>query len=309
MPPAGARDGLLFGLLGLIWGSAYLAVEVAGVALGPLTFVAMRLAIGGAVLVAILAVRRERLPSLARMGHVAVVGLTGVALPFTLITWGQRGVDGGLASLFNAATPLFTVLLASLVLADEPLRAGRLVGILVGLAGVVIVVGGGIQGGGAPVSIVALLLAVASYAVTAVYTRRFLRGERPSAVASGQVLTGLAMTAPLALLLERPTLDLPPAETVGALLWLGVVATGIAPLLFFHLIRTWGAARTSVVNYLIPLVGVTTGAVVFGESIGPATVVGGLVVVAGMAVATRASATGLPDGLAADRARVATAAA
>jgi drug/metabolite transporter (DMT)-like permease len=226
------------------------------------------------------------------IGHVALVGLSGVALPFTLITWGQRGVDAGLASLFNAATPLFTVVLAGLLLRDEPLRPGRLAGVVVGFGGVVVVVGGGIEGGGSPASIVALLVAVASYAVTAVYTRRFLRGQRPVALAAGQILTGLAITAPLAVLIERPALIVPPAATVEALLWLGVTASAVAPLLFFHLIASWGAARTSIVNYLIPLVGVSAGAVILGESVGPATVLGGLVVIAGVAIATRAPARG-----------------
>ena len=290
-----SRDGLLFVVLGLIWGSAYLAVEVAGTALGPLSFVSIRLAIGAAVLLTVLRLRGGRLPSRATMRHVAMVGLTGVALPFTLITWGQRGVDAGLASLFNAATPLFTVILAGLVLHEEPLRAGRLAGILIGLGGVVVVVGAGIDGGGSAGSIAAMLLAVASYAVTAVYARRHLSGQRPLSIATGQVLAGLAMTAPLALHIEQPDLVVPPAVTIEALLWLGLAASAVAPVLFFHLIGNWGAARTSVVNYLIPLVGVSSGAIVLGESVGPTTAIGGLVVVAGVAIATRATGPTVPS--------------
>lgn len=290
-----SRDGLLFVLLGLIWGSAYLAVEVGAEALGPLSFVSVRLAIGAAVLLTVLRLRGGRLPSRSTMRHVAVVGLTGVALPFTLITWGQRGVDAGLASLFNAATPLFTVILAGLVLRDEPLRAGRLAGVLIGLGGVVVVVGGGIDGGASAGSIAAMLLAVASYAVTAVYARRHLRGQRPLPIAAGQVASGLAITGPLALLFEQPAFVIPPAATLEALLWLGLAASALAPLLFFHLIGSWGAARTSVVNYLIPLVGVSSGAIVLGESVGPTTVIGGLVVVAGVAIATRATGPTVPS--------------
>jgi drug/metabolite transporter (DMT)-like permease len=285
-----SRDGVLFLLLGLIWGSVYLAIKVGGEGLAPFTFVAVRLAIGAAFLLLLLRLRGDRLPPRAVLGHVGVVGLTGVAIPFTLTTWGQHGADAGLASIFNAATPLFTVVLAGLVLSDEPLRAGRLAGILVGFAGIVAVVGGGVEGGGSPASIVAMLLSVSSYAITAVYTRRFLRGVPTISLAAGQVLVGLAATAPIAFVFEGSTAVLPPPETIQALLWLGIVASGIAPLLYFHLVGSWGAARTSVVYYLIPIVGVSAGAILLGEEVGPMTVAGALLVIAGVAIATKSSA-------------------
>lgn len=283
------RDAVLFVLLGLIWGSVYLAIKVGGDGLAPLSFVSVRLAIGGIFLLTILRLRGDRLPSRAVLRHVVVVGLAGVAVPFTLTAWSQHGIDAGLASIFNAATPLFTVLLAGLVLSDEPLRAARLAGIALGFAGIVAVVGGGVNGGGSPGSMAAMLLAVASYAINAVYTRRHLRGVPVLGLATGQVLVGLAATTPIAILFERPFEVAPPAATLGALVWLGIAASGIAPLLFFHLVGSLGAARASVVNYLIPIVGVSAGAVLLGESVGPMTMVGAVLVIAGVAIATKAS--------------------
>src|SRR3712207_1586641 len=135
-------EPFFFVLLGTIWGSAYLAIKVGGAAIGPFEFVALRLLIGALFLAAVVRVVREPLPPRDRWPHVAVVGLTGLVVPFLLITWAQRGIDAGLASIFNAATPLFTVALAAVALSDEPVRAGRLLGILVGFAGIVMVAGG-----------------------------------------------------------------------------------------------------------------------------------------------------------------------
>jgi drug/metabolite transporter (DMT)-like permease len=289
-----SREPLLFLLLGAIWGSAYLAVKIGGEGIGPFEFVAVRLAIGGAFLATVAALRGERLPGRGDWPHVAVVGLTGLVVPFLLITWGQRGVDAGLASVFNAATPLFTLGLAAAALADEPLRTGRAVGIGIGFAGIVLVTGSGIVGGGDPLSIAAILLAVFSYAVTGVYVRRFLRHTRPLGLAVGQVAVGLSITAPLALFVEGGSLRLPSGTALWALLWLGVAASGIAPLLFFRLISAWGANRTALVNYLIPMVGVAAGAAVLGERLEPRTLVGGVIVVIGMAVASRAPELRLP---------------
>ncbi len=283
-----SREPLLFLLLGAIWGSAYLAVKIGGAGVGPFEFVAVRLAIGGAFLATFAALRGERLPARPDWPHVAVVGLTGLVVPFLLITWGQRGVDAGLASVFNAATPLFTLGLAAAALADEPLKAGRVLGIGIGFAGIVLVTGSGIAGGGDPLSIAAIVLAVFSYAVTGVYVRRFLRHARPLGLAVGQVAVGFAVTAPLALIVEGGSLRPPSGAALGALIWLGIAASGIAPLLFFRLISVWGANRTALVNYLIPMVGVAAGAVVLGEQLELRTLAGGAIVIAGMAVAGRA---------------------
>jgi drug/metabolite transporter (DMT)-like permease len=278
----------LFVLLGTLWGSSYLAVKLAGTAIGPITFVAIRLAFAVAFLVTVALVMRVPLPARRDVPRIAVVGLTGVVVPFTLITWGQRDIDSGLASIFNAATPLFTVLLAALMLRDEPLRIGRLVGIALGLGGVAVVVGGGIDSGGDPLSMLAILAASGSYALNAVYSRRFLRDVRPMTVVLVQSITGAVVAALLAVAIERPALVLPPAEVLGAAAWLGIASSGIAALAFFRLIASWGAGRTALVNYLIPVVAVVAGAVVLGERLDLAVLAGGTLVVAGVAVAGRA---------------------
>jgi drug/metabolite transporter (DMT)-like permease len=285
-------EPLLFVALGLIWGSAYLAVEIVGPALGPLTLVALRLGIGAALLTWVDRARSVRLPSRREAVHIGVVAVTGLVLPFTLITWSQRDIDAGLASIFSAATPLFTIVLASLVISDEPLTLRRLAGVAVGFGGVVVVVSGGIHGGGEPAALVAMLGAVASYAVTAVWTRRFLRGAGPTGVAAGQVQLGFILTAVLAIVLEQPDLGAVPADAWAAILWLGIVASGLAPLLYFRLIERWGASRTAVVNYLIPVAGIGLGAAVLGEALPVSAILGGIVVVLGVTIASASLSLG-----------------
>ena len=279
-------EPLLFLALGLIWGSTYLAVEVVGPAIGPLALVALRLGIGAALLTWITRSRAIRLPSLRDALHVGVVAITGLVVPFTLITWSQRGIDAGLASIFSAATPLFTIVLASLVIADEPISLRRLAGVILGFGGVVVVVSGGIDGGGEPAALIAMLGAVVSYAITAVWTRRFLRGAPALGVAAGQVQLGFVVTALLALAFDRPDLGALGLDAWAAIAWLGLVASGLAPILYFRLIARWGASRTAVVNYLIPVVGVGLGAALLGEDLELSAILGGLVVIAGVTLAS-----------------------
>jgi drug/metabolite transporter (DMT)-like permease len=279
-------EPLLFLALGLIWGSTYLAVEVVGPVVGPLALVAMRLGIGAALLTCIARARAIRRPSGRDALHVGVVAITGLVVPFTLIAWSQRGIDAGLASIFSAATPLFTIALASLVIADEPISLRRLAGVILGFGGVVIVVSGGIHGGGEPAALLAMLGAVVSYAITAVWTRRFLRGAPALGVATGQVQVGFVVTAFLALAVDRPDLGALEPDAWAAIAWLGLVASGLAPILYFRLIGRWGASRTAVVNYLIPVVGVGLGAALLGEALQLSAILGGVVVVAGVTLAS-----------------------
>jgi drug/metabolite transporter (DMT)-like permease len=279
-------EPLLFLALGLIWGSAYLAVEVIGPVIGPLALVAMRLGIGAALLTWIARSRAIRPPSRRDALHIGVVAITGLVIPFTLIAWSQRGIDAGLASIFSAATPLFTIVLASLVIADEPISLRRLGGVVIGFGGVVVVVSGGIHGGGEPAALLAMLGAVVSYAITAVWTRRFLRGAPALGVAAGQVQIGFVVTAILALVFDRPDLGALGPDGWAAIVWLGLVASGLAPIVYFRLIARWGASRTAVVNYLIPVVGIGLGAMVLGETLEPSAILGGLVVIAGVTLAS-----------------------
>jgi drug/metabolite transporter (DMT)-like permease len=279
-----APEGILFLLLALIWGSSYLVVDLAGTELGPFSLVGTRLVVGVLALAAVALVRRQRVPGPRQWGHFLVVGGLGVAIPFTLITWSQRSVDTGLASIIVAAAPLITALIVA-VTRDERVGGIRLLGLVLGFAGVVIVVGGGIGASDAPLAILALLAAAAAYAAHSVYARRYLADLPPLGAALGQTVGALLITGTLALVLERPAVAVPSPAVIGSTLWLGLLASALAPLLYFRLVHQWGAVRTMMVNYLTPLVAVVAGIVLVGERPGPAIIGGGFLIVLGVVLA------------------------
>ena len=282
-------DWLLFVLLGFFWGSSYLFIKI-GVEAGlePFTLVALRLLIGALVLATVVAVARERLPRDARTyANLLVLGVLSVALPFSLITWAEQSVDSALAAILTAPVPLFVILIAAVFLKDERITANRLVGLAVGLVGVAVLVGfdPADVASGTLVAEIALVGAAASYAAGGVYARRTMHGLRPMIPALFQVLFALVISGVLALIFERPT-ELPfTLEAVFAVVWLGVLGSGLAYLVFFRLLGRWGATRTSMVAYLLPVFGIVLGAAFLAEPvdarllIGTALVIGGIFLV------------------------------
>jgi drug/metabolite transporter (DMT)-like permease len=281
-------DWVLFLLLGFFWGSSYLFIKI-GVEAGiqPLTLVSVRIAIGLTLLGVIGLVSRVRMPrDPSTWAHIAVIGVLSVALPFVLITWAEQEVDSTLASVINGAIPLVVIVLAAAVLRDEPLTAPRVGGLLVGFAGLIILVGFDPAtlgtSGGLPVA--ALIASTVSYAAGGVWARRFLGGVRPIVLAIGELGFALLYVAPFAVLFEG-TSGLP-TTTEGwlALLWLGLLGSGFAFLIFFRLLGRWDATRTSLVAYLIPVFGLLLGASVLGERVDAGLLVGTALIVGGIAL-------------------------
>ena len=288
-PTSSSRaDWLLFILLGFLWGSSYLFIKI-GVDAGlqPFTLVSLRLLIGLALLVAVVGIAREGLPREARAyGHLVVMGFFSVALPFMLITWAEQSVDSSLAAVLTGAVPLFVIPFAALILRDERITLNKIAGILVGLVGVAIVVGFD------PASVVgdellaelALIGAAMSYAIGGVYARRNVHGLRPMIPALFQVAFGLVMVAIPAIVLEGPIhLDIRP-EALFAVIWLGLLGSGAAYLVFFRLLGHWGATRTSLVAYLLPIWGILLGAIVLAEPIDVRLILGTALVIGGIAL-------------------------
>jgi len=282
-------DWLLFVLLGFFWGSSYLFIKIGvDAGLAPFTLVALRLLIGALVLATVVAVARERLPRDARTyANLLVLGVLSVALPFSLITWAEQSVDSALAAILTAPVPLFVIVIAAVFLKDERITANRLVGLAIGLVGVAVLVGfdPADVASGTLVAEIALVGAAASYAAGGVYARRTMHGLRPMIPALFQVLFALVISGVLALIFERPA-ELPiTLEAVFAVVWLGVLGSGLAYLVFFRLLGRWGATRTSMVAYLLPVFGIVLGAAFLSEPvdarllIGTALVIGGIFLV------------------------------
>jgi drug/metabolite transporter (DMT)-like permease len=265
-----------------MWGSSYLFIKIGVETITPFTLVAIRLGIGMALLAAVVLVVRPAFPRQARMyGHLALLSVFSVVLPFSLITWAEQSVSSSLAAILTSTVPLFVIVIAAFFLRDEGITVNRVIGLVVGFGGVVLLTGGPAGGGEMPAQL-ALLGAAASYGIGAVYGRRTVTGLAPIVPAAVQVAFAFALSSLLALAFERPfDLGYSPAA-IGSLLWLGILGSGLAYLAFFRLLRRWGATRTSLVAYVMPVVGIALGVLIAGEAVDLPMIVGSLLVIGGI---------------------------
>jgi len=208
-------------------------------------------------------------------------------VPSTLFAFGETHVSSVVAGIINAVTPLATILAAFVAFPSERPTAGKIAGILVGFAGILVVVGiwNGV-GSSEALGVLACLGAVACYGIGFPYIRRNLapRGERPLALAAGQIACATVQLLPFALLDGSPIGGLTP-QVVGGMLALGMLGTGIAYVWNFVVIDRAGATTASTVTYLTPLVAIAVGALLLGEPVTPNEPLGGLVVLLGVALA------------------------
>jgi drug/metabolite transporter (DMT)-like permease len=289
MTSRGSRlDWALFLALGLMWGTSYLFIKIGVETLPTFTLVATRLGIGLLFLVAVVAIAREPLPREPRMYvHLIVMSVVNVALPFALITSAEQSVDSALAAILNGAVPLFVIVIAALFLHDEPMTVNRVVGLLVGYAGVVLLVGRSLGASGTESALggeLALIGSTLSYGVGAVYARRNVRGLRPMIPALFQVAFAFVITSAIALAVERPFDVVWNERALFSIIWLGLLGSGVAYLCFFRLLQSWGATRTSLVAYLLPIVGIVAGALVLDEVVDAWVLVGTALVIGGVAL-------------------------
>jgi drug/metabolite transporter (DMT)-like permease len=286
--PSSRIDWFLFVLLGFFWGSSYLFIKI-GVDAGlpPFMLITLRLLIGFALLVTVVAVARETLPRNPRTyGHLMVMGAVNIAIPFSLITWAELTVDSALAAILNAAVPLFVIVIAAIFLRDERITINRLAGLAVGFIGVAILVGfdPGDLAGGDMAGELALIGSTISYGIGAVYSRRNIHGLRPMIPALFQVGFALVMVSILTLVFERPFSTPITPEAWFSVIWLGLLGSGLAYLVFFRLLGRWGATRTSMVAYLLPVYGIALGALVLREPIDARLLIGTALVIGGVAL-------------------------
>src|SRR5205809_2015096 len=249
----------------------------------PAAMVELRLLLAGAVLVSVLGARGRLRTVRPALAPGAVVGVVGMAVPFVLISWGEKHVDSGVAAVANSSVPIFVALLALRFAATERSSGMRVLGLLVGLGGVGVVAGVHPGGGWwAIAGALAVVLASLCYAVSSLYIQRSLVvGALELAVAS--VLCGAASVLPFALA------DLPGSvgwKPLASVIVLGVVGTGFAQLIVQYLIGTHGAARTMLVNYLLPGFALLYGATILGEPLTGAKVGGLALILVGVTLAS-----------------------
>jgi len=263
-------DWTLISVLSIIWGGSFFFIGVAVKGLPPFTIVALRVGIAATALNLIVLVSGQRMPS-ARQAWAAFfgMGLLNNLLPFCLIVWGQTRIASGLASILNATTPLFAVIAAHLLTADEKMTANRLVGVLIGLAGVVLIIGpDALKGLGADVvAQFAVLGAAVCYSLAGVFGRRFRRmGISPLITATGQVSASTVMLIPLAILADQPwRLPVPAPGIWGAILGLALISTALAYIIFFRVLGSAGVTNILLVTFLIPVSAILLGVAFLGE--------------------------------------------
>ncbi|CAN5628392.1 DMT family transporter [soil metagenome] len=279
-------DWLLFLALGFFWGSSYLFIKFAVDDFGTFTLVALRLIVGATLLWIVVRAAGEALPRDRRTyGHLLVMSVVNITIPFLLITWAEQSVDSSLAAILTAPVPLFAIVLSALFLHDEPLRLNGVAGLAIGFVGVVIVTSPGLTAaGGSLAGELALLGAAFSYALGAVYSRRFVRGLRPMIPAVFQVTFAALITGVIALLIEQPWEATPDTQAIISILWLGLLGSGVAYLIVFRLFARWGATRTTLVAYIIPFVGIVLGYLALQEPIDGRIIAGTALIIAGVAV-------------------------
>jgi drug/metabolite transporter (DMT)-like permease len=261
-------EWLLLLILSVLWGGSFFFSKVALAELPPLTVVLARVGIAAVGLHLLLAALGQRVDvPLRTWGLFFMMGALNNLVPFSLIFWGQTQIASGLASILNATTPVWTVVLAHFFTQDERLSGNRLVGVLCGLAGAVVMIGPDALGGLGlnALAQLAVVGAAVSYAIAGIFGKRF-RGIPPLVTATGQVTATALMMLPIALIVDQPwARQAPQPVTWGALLGLALLSTALAYIIYFRLLATAGATNLLLVTFLIPVSALLLGTTILGE--------------------------------------------
>lgn len=277
--PMTAREWGMLLTLSLVWGGSFFFNEIAVRQLPVFTVVLCRVALAAVILLAVLRLTGQRLP---RSGKVWAaffgMGMLNNVIPFSLIVAGQQSVASGVASILNAATPLFGVIFAHLLTQDEKLTPLKLAGVIVGFLGVAVMIGpDAISGLGWNLAAQMMILAgAASYAFAGIFGRRYkAMGVSPMATATGQVIASSIILLPLVLVIDRPwTLPAPGWDAIAALIGVAAISTAFAYFLYFRIFASAGATNLLLVTFLIPISAILLGTAFLSEALLPRQIAG-----------------------------------
>lgn len=274
--------GLLL-LLSLLWGSSFFFYKILVATLPPVTVVLGRVGIAAIALNLWLLAGGARLPP-GRWGRFMLLGFLNNVLPFVLIAWGETRINSGMASILNATTPIFMVLVAHFGTSDEKLTWGKIVGIACGIAGTVVLVGpAAFSGVSAVWGEIAVIVASCAYGFGGVYSRRF-KDLPPLVAATGQITGGAILLVPLSLAADHPwTLAMPGWEVWAALLAIALVNTALAYFVYFKMLASAGVTYISLCTFLIPIIALLLGAVFLHEAVTTQAIAGMAIIALGLA--------------------------
>ncbi len=267
----GSREWAMLIILSVLWGGSFFFVGVAVADLPPLTIVTLRVGLAAVALWSMALVMGLRPPKIAKVWTAFLgMGLLNNVIPFILIVWGQTQIASGLASILNATTRLFTVVVAGMLRPDERATRLKLVGVAVGFIGVVVMIGMPAVGeGDRTIAQVAIIAAALSYAFAGVYGRRFkAMAINPIVTAAGQVTASALVMAPIAFTLDG-TLDIagPSWGTWAAIVGLAVLSTAVAYVLYFKILESAGATNLLLVTLLLPVSAILLGSLFLNETL------------------------------------------
>jgi len=256
-------------LLSVLWGASFFFMKIALRDLTPFTIVFFRVS-GSAILLSLLLLVQGKHPGFSRKDMIPflVMGALNNMIPFSLIVWGQQFVDSSVASIINASSPLFSLVLAHFLTDEERMTPTRIAGILLGISGVALLIGVDAMNVTGPrlAGQMAMVLASLCYAFAAIYGRRF-RGRQPVFVASGVLTGATVLTLPFMLLLEKPFSLHPGMDSTAAMTGLILLSTSLAFVLYFKLLDRTGPTNLLLVTFLIPVSAVFLGVLILRETL------------------------------------------
>ena len=273
--------------LGLIWGSSFLWIKIAVQEMGPNTLVAYRVLFGLLFGIVVVLFQRAKWPSTFKEWlPLLVLGLTNIAIPFFLISWGEQVIDSGVASILDATVPLFTILVAHFLLHDDKMTVPKVLGLLMGFAGVVVLMSKDIgASSGSLLGQAAVIVASVFYAASSIIARKYTEDTPAIFRSVGPLVSATAVMWLAAFFVESPV-KIPTLPLIWvALLWLGILGSGFAFILLYYLIHEIGPTRATMVTYLFPLSGVTLGVLFLHEQLTWQVATGAVLIILSLVVA------------------------
>jgi drug/metabolite transporter (DMT)-like permease len=287
-PKLDATSWGLIAILSILWGGAFALIEVGLRSFPPTTLVFIRIGFAVPPLLLALKLMGEKLPTdFASWRMLAAIGLLNCALPFMLFFWGQQYLDSGYASILNATTPLWSVPIAHFMTSDERATPARIVGVLFGMAGIIVMVGPDASKGLSQnlLAQIACLVSTVFYCIAAIYGRRLSQAKMaPMVIATGQTMMGALFLIPAMMIIDQPlTLPMPRLDASLAGLTLALLSTALAYGLYFKLIDRAGASNATLVAFIMPILAVLLGIAFLNETLNVGQIAGAALIAVGLA--------------------------
>lgn len=278
------KDWIKFTALGLIWGSSFFWIKIALVEIGPFTLVTLRVIFALLGILMVVAYRRSGLPERGKWWIFLLLGLFNVVVPFVLISWAETQIPSAVASILNSTIPLFSILIAPIFIRDERITFYRLLGVVCGFLGVIVLMSNQVETGfgSYQLGLGAMLAATFFYACSAVFARTHTAGLTPEVQSLGQMMAAWFVITPVSAMVESPLTMPAQGLTWLAVAWLGILGSCVATLLYYSLLNSVGPTRTVLVSYVFPLIGVFLGILVLHEKPDWHLIVGGGLIIGGI---------------------------